>query len=61
MTTEDTNSKSLGKLEDMLWRARHIARENNDVEMYGRLDNAFLLTQYLSMGLILERDKRNSQ
>ena len=61
MKLEDGNCKKLGKLEDILFRARHRAGEDNNVEMYGILDNALLLAQDLGMGLKLERDRRKAQ
>ena len=60
MTTKDRNTKTLKRIEDTIFRARHTAADNNDVEMYGKLDDALVLVQHLSMGLMLERDDRNT-
>jgi hypothetical protein len=58
MTLENKNAETLGKVEDSIFRMRQIAARNDDVEMYGKLDDTLLLVQYLGMGLKLERDNR---
>ena len=47
-------SRTLGQIEDDIFDARHLAGENNCVEIYGKLDNALLRVQGLGMLLALD-------
>ena len=59
MTLKDRNNSTLRKLEDLIFRARQKAAEN-DPQIYGMLDDALLRVQYLGMGLKPEREHRPS-
>ena len=61
MTLQSKNTESLRKVEDYIFRSRHIAGIKGDEELYGILDSALLRIQYFGMGLKLERDRRDVQ
>jgi len=52
----ERNFQTLKSIEDAVFDARHAAWKNGQDELYGKLDNALTLVQYLSMGLQMQSD-----
>jgi hypothetical protein len=47
-------AQTLKRLEDEIFDARRLAGQNNNVEIYGKLDNALIRVQGLGMLLALD-------
>jgi len=50
-------AKALGQIEDELFRARQVAWQEDCDDIYGKLDNALLRLQGLTMLLSLETNR----